>query len=149
MDLEEMKSRAKTKVEADNPDATNFKLSKTYENFLGGTLFSISFSAPGGKEDSNHVYIRDKEMRVYRWHSDVLGTVANAKERNWFFRFLELAGVGGVIAFILLLLFGGLLCALAFSNVKVDPSILDIVKLSFTIILGYFFGSQSAQKRDA
>lgn len=86
-------------------------------------------------------------MRVFRWTSDVLAAVAGTRERVWFFRFIELAGIGGVIAFILVLIFSLLLCALAFLNRTVDPSILEMVKLSFTVILGYFFGSQSSGQR--
>jgi hypothetical protein len=95
------------------------------------------------------VYFGRGETRVYRWHSDIIQSVSGARERVWFFRFIELAGVGGVIAFFLVLVFSILLCALAFFNPGVNPTILEVVKLSFTIILGFFFGSQSANKKSA
>jgi hypothetical protein len=87
------------------------------------------------------------DIRTFRWHSDVLNAISGTRERVWFFRFLELAGIGGVIAFILILIFSVLLCVLAFSSSTVNPSILEVVKLSFTVILGYFFGSQAAAKK--
>ena len=148
MTLDELKEKARAKVENDNPGNTNFKVSKVFENLMDGTLISVSFQTSTGKEDSNHVHFgRMNEVRTYRWHGDVLNAIASTRERVWFFRFIELAGIGGVIAFILVLIFSVLLCALAFSNPNVNPSILEVVKLSFTIILGYFFGSQTAAKK--
>jgi len=144
MTLDEMKEKARARVESDNPGNTKFKVSKVYENLMDGTLITISFVDTSGKEDSNHVHFGRNETRVYRWHSDALNAVANYKERVWFFRFLEFAGVGGLIAFVLILIFSVLLCVLALSNTNVNPSIVEVVKLSFTIILGYFFGSQTS-----
>ena len=146
MKLDELREKAMKRVAEDNPGGKDFQVRKVYENMMDGTVFSVFFQNPGGKEDSNHVHFGRKEVRVYRWHSDVLNAVSGTKERVWFFRFIELAGIGGVIASVLMLIFSVLLCALAFVNTKVDPTILEIVKVSFTIILGYFFGSQSARK---
>ena len=36
---------------------------------------------------------------------------------------------------------------LAFTNTTANPSIIEVVKLSFTIILGFFFGSQTSHKK--
>ena len=71
-----------------------------------------------------------------------------SRERVWFFRFIELAGIGGVIAFFLILVFSILLCVLAFVPTA-NSTVLELVKASFTIILGFFFGSQSAGKKSA
>lgn len=147
MTLDELKEKARAKVEDDNPGNTNFKVSRVFENLMDGTLISVSFQNSAGKEDSNHVHFGRNEVRTYRWHGDVLNAIASTRERVWFFRFIELAGIGGVIAFILVLIFSVLLCALAFFNPDVNPSILEVVKLSFTIILGYFFGSQTAARK--
>jgi hypothetical protein len=147
MTLDDLKEKARARVETDNPESTNFKINKVYENLMDGTLISVSFQTSTGKEDFNHVHFGRNEIRTFRWHSDALNAVANYKERIWFFRFIELAGIGGVIAFILVLIFSILLCVLAFFNSNVNPSILEVVKLSFTIILGYFFGSQTAARK--
>jgi len=53
--------------------------------------------------------------------------------------------MGGLIAVILVIVFSLLLCVLAFSSTA-NTSIVEVVKLSFTTILGYFFGSQVAGK---
>ena len=145
MTLEEMKGKAVGRVEADNPDKKGFRVNKVYERLMDGTLITVSFQDSSGKEDSNHVHFGKDDNRVYRWHSDVLNTVANYKERLWFFRFLEMVGIGGVIAFMLVIIFSVLLCVLAFIP-NANAAILDVVKLSFTIILGYFFGQTTAKK---
>jgi hypothetical protein len=147
MSLDDLKEKARTRIETDNPGSTNFKVSRVYENLMDGVLITVTFQTNGGKEDSNHVHFGNNEVRVYRWHSDVLAAISSTRERVWFFRFIELAGIGGVIAFILVLIFSVLLCALAFLNPNVNPSILEVVKLSFTVILGYFFGSQTAGRK--
>ena len=150
MTLDEMKEKARSRIEGDNLGCTGFKATKIFENILDGTVVTVTFTTAAGKEDSNHVHFgRNDELRVYRWYGDVLAAVSAAKERVWFFRFIELAGVGGMIAFFLVLVFSVLLCVLAFSSVSANPTILEVVKLSFTVILGYFFGSQSAAKKAA
>ena len=149
MTIDEMKEKARLRIEADNPGCTGFKATRVYENVMDGTVGTISFMTAASKEDSNHVHFGRSEARVYRWHGDILAAVSGARERVWFFRFIGLAGVGGVIAFFLVLVFSILLCALAFFNPNVNPTILEVVKLSFTIILGFFFGSQSAGKKSA
>jgi len=115
---------------------------------MDGTLITVTFQTNQGKEDSNHIYFGRDEVRVYRWHSDALSAVANYKERLWFFRFIEMAGIGGVIAFMLILIFAIIVCVLAFSSTQNNPqstTIVEVVKSSFTLILGYFFG-QAAKK---
>ena len=147
MTLDDMKEKALSKVEAANPGNKNYKPGRVLENILDGTLISITFDTPT-KEESNHVHFSSKgEVRIYRWHADVLNAIAGSKERLWFFRFLEFAGVGGLIAFVLVMIFAIFLCVLAFYNPEFRKDILDVVKLSFTTILGYFFGSQAAAKR--
>ena len=150
MTLDEMRAAALARVKQDNPSCTDFTTEKTYENVMDGTVYAIAFKKPDGTKDTNHVYFRGKEERVLRWHSDVIAAVAAYRERNWFFRFIELAGIHGVIACILLLIFSLLLFALAILNwTSSNATILEIVKLSFTLILGYFFGSQSASRKVA
>lgn len=150
MNREEMKLRASERVQEANPKCSDFEARRVFENILDGIVVSVFFKTPEGKEDSNQVHFgRNDELRLYRWMGDVLAEVSSSRERVWLFRFIELAGIGGVIAFILVLIFSILLCALAFFNPNVNPTILEVVKLSFTIILGFFFGSQSAGKRVA
>jgi membrane-anchored glycerophosphoryl diester phosphodiesterase (GDPDase) len=92
------------------------------------------------------VYFGRDEVRVYRFFSDVLQAVSGTRERNWLFRLIELVGIGGVIALFLVLVFSVLLSALAFVN-RDNSTILEVIKLSFTLILGFFFGSQTANKK--
>jgi hypothetical protein len=47
---------------------------------------------------------------------------------------------------LLVLVFSVLLCVLAFISPD-NSTILEVVKLSFTIILGFFFGSQTAGQK--
>ena len=149
MTTEEMKEKAVAKVEADNsgPGYANFKAVRVFENIMEGTVVSVNFESPTRKDDSNQVYFGKNEIRTSRWPSDVLSAVSGSRERNWFFRFIELAGIGGVIAFLLVIIFSVLLCVLAFSTAKENSTVLEVVKLSFTVMLGYFFGSQTAAKR--
>ena len=138
MTLEDIKDKAIESVEVDNPNSTGFK-TKLYEHFMDGTLVRVSFKDSSGKEGTNHVHFGRDGVRLYRSRDEILSVVANYKERNWFFRFLEMAGIGGVIAFILVVIFSVLLSILAFSQTQ-NNSVVDVIKLSFTIILGYFFG---------
>ena len=144
MTLDEIKTQAVEKIETDNPDATDVKVYKTYEHVMDGTLVSVSYKH-GGKEDYNHVHFGRDGTKVYRYNTDVFNAVANYTERSWFFRFLQLAGIGGVIAFILVVAFSGLLFVLAFVPTT-NPSVVEVVKLSFSVILGYFFGQTTAKK---
>ena len=144
--LDEKEKRAKELVTEENPNMQRFEVSKAYENFMDGTLVTVSFWDQADKKDHNHVHFdRDGVPRIYRWHTDVMTAVSHYKERIWFFRFLEFAGMGGFIAVILVLVFSALLAGLALSN-PTNTSIVEIVKLSFTTILGYFFGSQAANR---
>ena len=147
MTLDEMKEKAIAKVEAANPNNKNYKVGRILENILDGILVSVTFETSTGKEESNHVHFSNKEIRIYRWHGDVLSAINGSREKIWFFRFLEFSGVGGLIAFLLILIFALFLCILAFFNPDLRKDILDVVKLSFTTILGYFFGSQASGKR--
>jgi hypothetical protein len=144
MTRDEMTAKAVERVSADNPQGTNFKAYKVYESILDGTLVTVNFEQPARKDDSNQVHFGREGIRVFRWHSEVIDAISKAKERNPFFRLIELVGIGGVIAFILVLIFSILLCGLAIGNQN-SATILEVVKMSFTIILGYFFGSQAAK----
>jgi hypothetical protein len=144
MTLEEMKDKAIAKVTTDNPGCTGYRVTRVYENLMDGTLITVSFTpSGGGKDDSNHVHFGKDDMRVYRWHSDVLSAVANYKEKSPFFRLLGLAGISGVIALMLLFIFSILLAVLAFKENPANASVVDVIKLSFTLILGYFFGQST------
>jgi hypothetical protein len=148
MTIEEMKEKARTRVEQNNPGSNEFKPTRIFENIMNGTLVTVTFMTQAGKEDSNHVHFGPDEMRVYRWHGDVLADVSGSRERVWFFRFIELAGIGGVIAFVLVIAFSIMLCVLAFVP-STNSTVLEVIKASFTLILGFFFGSQSAGKKSA
>jgi hypothetical protein len=60
MTLDDQKENARARVEADNPECTNFKVNKVYENLMDGTLISVSFQTSAGKEDFNHVHFRQE-----------------------------------------------------------------------------------------
>ena len=142
---------AKWKEEAlkripDANDITEPQAGNVYHNFLDGVLVSVTFKDKQGKQSWSYVHFRDSESRFYRTSSEVMNTVDTYRERIWFFRFLEFAGTGGLIAFMLVLIFSVLLCLLAFSTTEANSQIVDVIKTSFTIILGYFFGQASGKK---
>src|SRR6266849_4134615 len=130
----EKEHTAKEMVAEHNPNIQQFEVSKVYENFMDGTLITVSFQDSTGKKETNHVHFdRDGIPRHHRWHSDVMIAVSHYKERIWFFRFLEFAGMGGFIAVILVVVFSVLLSGLAIFN-PTNGSIVEVVKLSFTTI---------------
>ena len=143
---DEMKTEALKRVTANNPGMTPTS-SRVFENIMDGAVVGVFFKTKEGKEDSNCVYFGRDEVRDYRWFSDVIQAVSGARERNWLFRLIGLVGIGGVIALFLVLAFSILLSILAF--VPHDSTVLEVVKLSFTLILGFFFGSQTANKKTA
>jgi hypothetical protein len=147
MRAEEKNKLAMDEVAKENPGSTDLRVASTHENFLDGTLITVSFKSADGNEYSNHVYLHRGEPRVYRLFQDVFNVVSRHRESLWFFRFLEYAGIGGLIAFTLIVVFSVLLCVLAIANTEVNASILEVIKLSFAIILGYFFGSQSGAQK--
>ena len=145
MTQDEMKQKAISTVQSDFKDIEDANVSKVYENLLGGTLMTVTYKDKGNREMS-HVLFYKGAVRVYRYHSDVLTDISYSKERNSFFRFIEFTGIGGLVALILILIFSVLLYGLAFSSRPVDDTIVELVKTSFTTILGFFFGSQVAKK---
>jgi hypothetical protein len=50
MALDELKEKARTRIETDNPGSTNFKVSRVYENLMDGTVISVSFQRALGKK---------------------------------------------------------------------------------------------------
>ena len=147
MTLDEMKNEALKQVKASFPEGTDFRADRVFEHVMDGTLITIYFRSPSNKDEWAHVHFGSDETRFYRWSSDVFNAVANYKERNAFFRLLALTGIGGVIALILVVIFSILLCVLAFTTSPTNPSVIEVVKLSFTVILGFFFGSQTGHKK--
>jgi hypothetical protein len=149
MTPDEMKKIALARLEEDTPEgvAGSFRVHRTFDNIMNGTVVRVNFKTQTG-EDHNLVHFGPNGMTRYRWTSDVLAAVSGWREPIWFFRFIELAGIGGVIAFFLILVFSILLSVLAFVPTA-NSTVLEVVKASFTLILGFFFGSQSAGKRAA
>jgi hypothetical protein len=147
MPREEMQEQAKIEVQSATPGSTDLRVAKIYENVLDGTLITVTFKNSSGNEERSHVHFGRKGTKFYRYNSDVLSDVSHHKERIWFFRFLEFAGMGGLIAFTLVLIFSALLCVLAFTSKDGSSSIMEVVKLSFTTILGFFFGSQAGGRK--
>jgi len=148
MTQDEMKQAALRQVKDTYPDVTETETKQVYPNFLDGTLVAVSYKNKEGTQWS-YVHFGGGEPIFYRYNSEVMAKVANYKESSWFFRFLEFAGIGGLIAFTLVLIFSLLLGALAIMS-KPDSAthstIVEVIKLSFTIILGYFFGQASSRK---
>ncbi len=141
-DLGEMQKEAVTLVQRWNPGCRNAVSGDSYNNFLGGMLIDVEFMTIMEQPAINHVHFVNGRVRIYTKFGDVCEAVINFQP-NWFFRFLDFAGVGGAIASFLMIIFGVLLCILAVGVRDANSSILDIVKLCFVIILGYFFGSQT------
>jgi len=96
----------------------------------------------------NHVLLRGKEHEVYRTFHEACLALASHKEKSVFFRLLKATGVGGIIALTLIVVFSILLCFLALTNGSPNQSIIEVIKLSFAIILGYFFGSQKGRENE-
>jgi hypothetical protein len=148
MAIDEMKERAISEVQSTVPNIQGAAVLRVYENVLDGTLVTVGYKDEKGNKDMNHVLF-DKDStgrpKFYRYHSDVLIDVSHYKERSWFFRFIQFTGVGGLIALILILIFSGLLCVLAFFA-ETRPATVEVAKLSLTTILGFFFGSQTSKK---
>lgn len=147
MTLNDMKVEAISRVQSEFIDGENFKVQKHYEDVMDGTLITIQFNKIGSqKEELTHVHFSKEGAKNFRWHSDVLVAISNHKERNFFFRLLSFSGIGGFIALSLTIIFAILLCVIAISEKPANPSVLEVVKLSFTVILGFFFGSQATKK---
>ncbi len=142
----EMKRKVLEEVRAANPGSKDHTISNIYENFLGGTLIAVTFKMNDGKDATNHVLLATDTVTVYRVFHDVCSAVSSYKERRWFFRLLEFAGMGGVIGLTLVIIFSILLSILALWGKDANPSLIEIVKISFTMILGYFFGSQTTKR---
>ena len=142
--IDEMKKEAIQRVEENNPNCSDPKIDNVYTHIMDGTLISVAFKSSSGNQVLNHVYF-GKETWTYQDYKEVLTEISGTKE-GWLFRFVEVAGIGGLIAFLLILIFSVLLFVLIFYD-KADTSIIDVVKLSFTTILGYFFGSHTSTKK--
>ncbi len=146
MNEQELGKRAEELVKEKNElSIKGVHAGKTYRDFLGGVLVDVTFQDKNGKESINHVYFPENngEPIVKITFSEVCEIVSRHREQSLFFRFLEFAGIGGLIALVLTGIFAILLFILAVWIHAVDPAILEIIKMSFTLILGYFFGSQA------
>lgn len=142
-----MKEAAKAIVKEYCSEGTNFSVRKVYENIMDGTLIQVAFQNASGSDETGHVHFGKSGPKFFRWFNDVLNEIGHHKERNFFFRLLELSGIGGVIALTLIFVFSILLSVLAFTDSTANPTVVEVVKLSFTIILGFFFGSQTGHKK--
>jgi hypothetical protein len=144
------KENAIAMVKQNCPDGINFEVKSVYKNVMDGTLVAISFGKSSEKSTCTktaYVHFGKEGKRYYRWHNALLNAIASHKERIFFFRLLELAGIGGVIALTLVVVFSILLSVLAFTTTTANPSVVEVVNLSFTVILGFFFGSQTGHKK--
>jgi hypothetical protein len=150
MTQEDWQAEALRRVADANPDITDPYPDRVYDNFLDGILVTVVYKdkKQENKQVWSYIHFRDSETRFYRNSSEVLFTVNSYRERIWFFRFLEFVGTGGFIAFLLILMFSVILCILAFSKAAPEnDKIVDVIRVSFTIILGYFFGQASHKKK--
>jgi hypothetical protein len=147
MTEEDWKDQALYRIPA-SLNITDLRGGHVYHAFLDGVLVTVTYNDEDkqSKPTWSYVHFRDSESRFYLTSSEVLNTVDTYKERIWFFRFLEFAGTGGFIASMLILIFSVLLCLLALTTSEAKTQIVDVVKVSFTIILGYFFGQASGKK---
>lgn len=147
MKIADMEQEAVKDVRTRYDDVQN-PVTKVYPNILDGTLIRVTYWDKANKEHINHVlFDKNNEPKFYRYNSEILSDLSHHKERSWFFRFLQFAGVGGLIALILVLIFSVLIFVLAFSGKPADPSITEVVKLSFTTILGFFFGQSTSRPK--
>ena len=143
---DEMKTEALKRVTANNPGMTPTS-SRVFENIMDGAVVGVFFKTKEGKENFELRVLWSRRgpglQMVFRRHSGrVRGTRAELALPTYWTRWH-----GGVIALFLVLAFSILLSILAF--VPHDSTVLEVVKLSFTLILGFFFGSQTANKKTA
>ena len=142
MTTKELEKLAVTEVLTANPGGDGYAAINTYSNVMDGALVEVQFVTREGVRAINHVYFGKKEVGVFRSFHEVCAAMANHKESSFFFRLLSSTGVGGLIALILIGVFSVLLSVLAMTNSTPNQSVIEVIKLSFAIILGYFFGSQ-------
>ncbi|MDD5125818.1 MAG: hypothetical protein PHT85_14675 [Methylovulum sp.] len=133
------------RVKAANPGSSHFSVTNTYFNIMDGILVEVGFKTQEGTSAWNHVHF-GKNISVFRLFHEVCTAMVAYKETSFFFRLLSLTGVSGLIALCLIGVFSVLLCIMALSSTTPNPSIIEVIKLSFAIILGYFFGSQAPRK---
>lgn len=142
MEQEAIKEVANRDEDVQNP------VTKIFPNILDGTLVRVTYKDSDNNEHIRSVHFDDHDTpKFYRHNSEILSDLSHHKERSWFFRFLQFSGIGGLIALILILVFSALLCVLAFSGRTADPSIAEVIKLSFTTILGFFFGQSTSRSK--
>jgi hypothetical protein len=149
MTKDEMTAKAREIAKEHNPPGITEPdaYRQPYENFLDGTLIPVTYRDNNSIPQYSYVYFRDSVATFYRNSSDVLNIVDNYKERTWFFRFLKEAGIGGLIAFMLIIILSALLCLSLFvAQPQNSTYVVDVIKLSFPVILGYFFGQASGKK---
>src|SRR5215471_11545756 len=112
---DEMKKKAEARVKEDQEGSCFKAADPILKNIMDGTLVTVTFKTHAGKDAYSLVHFdRRNEMTIYKWRSQVLAAVSSSRERAWFFRFIQLADVSGVIAFFLILAFSILLFVLAF-----------------------------------
>ena len=67
MTIDEMKEKARARVEKDNPESKEFEASpRIFENIMNGTVVRVDFTTPTGNKDHNLVHFGPNEMRPYR-----------------------------------------------------------------------------------
>ena len=136
-----LSEQAIARVRAANADGKDFTVHNIYRHILDGPLVEVGFMSPKGWA-INHVRF-GKQDEIYRAFNEVCRAIDMHKERSFFFRLLTFTGVGGLIALFLISVFSVLFCILALSDTAPNSSVVEVIKLSFAIILGFYFGSQS------
>jgi hypothetical protein len=149
MTTKELEKIAVNEVLAANPGSTDWEAKNTYENVMDGVLIEVQFTTKEGFRPAiNHVHIRQGRMEVFRSFHEVCAAVAAHRDKSFFFRLLGFTGVGGLIALTLIGVFSILLSVIALTNSTPNEGVIEVIKLSFALILGYFFGSQGSRKRE-
>ncbi|MCH9026669.1 MAG: hypothetical protein IIA05_06075 [Proteobacteria bacterium] len=54
MNLDEIKEKARIRIEEDNPGSTDFKAIKVFDNIMDGKIVTVSFRTAAGEKDANH-----------------------------------------------------------------------------------------------
>src|ERR1700682_576571 len=97
MITKEQEANAIDEVRRNNPEGKDFKIYRAYDNVMDGTLITVTFH-DDAKDHTKYYHVhldRGGTPTPYRYNNDVFNAVSNYKERIWFFRFLEFAGMGG------------------------------------------------------
>lgn len=143
-DRESLRESAVALILANEPTASNVKVTAIVRNFLGGVLAVTRCVLPkeppkkGNTEWEQYVYMTDDEATVYD-DMESLGYLAQAYQQpTWWSLVMSVTTFGGMIALVICV-------TLCYATLR-SPGLSDPVPVlsnAFTTILAFYFGSQT------